>query len=84
MCSGPAGGAGSVLRSGPGYDDGSEATHVQPAAVRCVPGPHAAGRIHTHAGPQLPRHDGTDGTEAGIPHAPCAGQTRTQAHRGRP
>lgn len=84
LCSGPAGGAGSVLWSRPRYDDGSEAAHVRPAAVHCISGPHAAGWVRTHAGPQLPRHDGTDGAEAGIPHAPCAGKTRTQAHRGRP
>lgn len=84
MCSGSAGGAGSVPWSGPQYDDGSEAAHVRPAAVRRLPGPHAAGWVHAHAGPQLPRHDGTDGAEAGLPHAPHAGKTRTQARRGRP
>lgn len=71
--SGSAGGAGSVPRSGPQYDDGSEAAHVRPAAVHHLSGPHAAGWIHVHAGPQLPWHGRTDGAEAGLPHAPHAG-----------
>lgn len=82
MSSGTAGGAGSVSRSGPQHDDGSETSHVQSAAVRRIPGPHAAGRIRAHAGPQLSRHDRANGAETRLPHAPHAGQTGTQAHRG--